>query len=45
MSSHNIDQCIDISQRILLLEEGKIIKDIINNEHSAEAILKSYFTK
>ena len=41
MSSHNIEHCIDISQRILLLEEGKII----NNEHSTEEILKSYFTK
>ena len=45
MSSHNIEHCIDISQRILLLEEGKIIKDVINNEHSTEEILKSYFTK
>ena len=43
ISSHNIQHTIDISQRILLLEKGNIIKDLDNTNKIAEAELQTYF--
>ena len=43
ISSHNIQHAIDISQRILLLEKGNIIKDLDNTNKVAEAELQTYF--
>lgn len=43
ISSHNLSFVSDISSRILLLEKGKLIKDLPNNEGSAEQELNDYF--
>lgn len=43
ISSHNLQHTIDISTRVALLEHGRIIKDLPNNEGSAEGELESYF--
>ncbi|MDD3036807.1 ABC transporter ATP-binding protein [Bacteroides sp.] len=43
ISSHNLDHTIDICPRIALLESGIIIKDLINENNSAEKELKDYF--
>lgn len=43
ISSHNLQHTIDISQRIILLENGKIVKDLNNQSQSAEKELEQYF--
>ena len=43
VSSHNLQHTIDISNRIVLLENGKVIHDIDNRERQAQAILENYF--
>lgn len=43
VSSHNLMSVTDISSRILLLEKGKIIKDLVNDNTSAINELKDYF--
>jgi len=43
ISSHNLSFVSDISSRILLLEKGKLIKDLPNNEGSAINELNEYF--
>ena len=43
VSSHNLQHTVDISSRIVLLENGKVIQDIDNREHHAQAILENYF--
>jgi ABC-2 type transport system ATP-binding protein len=43
ISSHNLQHTIDISTRITLLEDGTVIKDLINQAGSAEDELNSYF--
>ncbi len=43
ISSHNLSFVSDISTRILLLEKGKLIKDLPNNEKSAISELNDYF--
>ncbi|MCR4994557.1 MAG: ABC transporter ATP-binding protein [Bacteroidales bacterium] len=43
ISSHNLSFVSDISTRILLLEKGKIIKDLSNKEGDAIAELNDYF--
>ena len=43
ISSHNLAHTIDISQRITLLEHGKIVKDLENIDRSAEQELNEYF--
>lgn len=43
ISSHNLSFVSDISTRILLLEKGKLIKDLANVEGNAIAELNSYF--
>ena len=43
VSSHNLQHTVDISERIVLLEHGKIIHDIDNKEKQAQDILENYF--
>lgn len=43
ISSHNLNHTVDISNRIALLENGVIIKDLPNDNKSAEAELEEYF--
>ena len=43
VSSHNLAHTIDISNRIALLEKGRIIKDLPNENGSAKAELEDYF--
>lgn len=43
ISSHNLNHTVDICQRIALLENGKIIRDIDNRDYSAEKELEDYF--
>lgn len=43
VSSHNLAHTIDISNRIALLEKGRIIKDFPNENGSAKAELEDYF--
>jgi len=43
VSSHNLQHTVDISNRIVLLEHGKVIYDIDNKEKQAQAILENYF--
>ena len=43
VSSHNLQHTIDISTRIVLLEHGRIVKDLPNHEGSAEQELDRYF--
>ncbi|MBR6264758.1 MAG: ABC transporter ATP-binding protein [Prevotella sp.] len=43
ISSHNLAHTIDICPRITLLEHGKIVKDLSNENHSAEEELNAYF--
>lgn len=43
ISSHNLNHTIDICPRIALLEHGVIIRDIHNENNSAEKELEDYF--
>ena len=43
VSSHNLQHTVDISNRIVLLEHGKVIQDIDNREKQAQTILENYF--
>lgn len=43
ISSHNLNFVADISSRILLLEQGRLIKDMKNNDGQAMAELNAYF--
>ena len=43
VSSHNLQHTVDISERIVLLEHGKVIQDIDNKEKQAQDILENYF--
>lgn len=43
ISSHNIGHTVDISTRIVLLENGKIIKDLPNTNKEAQETLNQYF--
>ena len=43
ISSHNLNHTVDISHRIALLENGVIIRDIANENGSAQAELENYF--
>ncbi len=43
VSSHNLQHTIDISNRIALLEHGVIVKDLPNENGSAEKELEDYF--
>lgn len=43
ISSHNLNHTVDICPRIALLEHGVIIRDIVNEDSSAEKELEIYF--
>lgn len=43
ISSHNLNFVSDISTRILLLEKGKLVKDLENTDGAAIAELNEYF--
>lgn len=43
ISSHNLDHIVDVSTRIILMENGKIINDINNQNNEASQILNDYF--
>lgn len=43
ISSHNLNHTVDVCPRIALLEHGVIIRDIINENNSAEKKLEDYF--
>lgn len=43
ISSHNLSHTVDISTRIVLLENGEIIRDINNIDNAAATELESYF--
>lgn len=43
VSSHNLSHTTDVCNRIALLENGIIIRDIDNADHTAELELESYF--
>ncbi len=43
ISSHNLNHTTDICRRIALLEKGVILKDLSNEDHSAEKELEEYF--
>ena len=43
ISSHNLNHTVDICPRIALLEKGIIIKDLVNENNSAEKELEEYF--
>lgn len=45
ISSHNLAHTIDICPRITLLEQGHIVKDLKNVDHSAAAELDAYFNQ
>ena len=43
ISSHNLNHTVDICSRIALMEHGKIIRDLMNENNSAEQELEDYF--
>ena len=43
ISSHNLSFVSEISTRILLLEKGRVIKDLVNEEGSSAQELEEYF--
>ena len=43
ISSHNLNHTVDVCPRIALLEHGVIIRDIQNENNSAEKELEDYF--
>lgn len=43
ISSHNLNHTVDICPKIALLEKGIIIKDLVNENNSAEKELEEYF--
>ena len=43
ISSHNLNHTVDVCPRSALLEHGVIIRDIINEDNSAEKELEDYF--
>ena len=43
VSSHNLQHTVEISTRIALLEKGRIIRDLSNDNRSAQEQLSDYF--
>ena len=43
VSSHNLQHTVEISTRIALLEKGRIIRDLTNDNRSAQEQLSDYF--
>ena len=42
-SSHNLNHTVDVCPRIAVLEHGVIIRDLVNENNSAEKELEDYF--
>lgn len=45
ISSHNLQHTIDISNRLLLLEKGKLLRDTVNDHKEAVSEIENYFNK
>lgn len=45
VSSHNLTHTIDISKRIVLMEKGKVIRNISGNDKNARQELEEYFIR
>lgn len=45
VSSHNLSHTIDISTRIVVMEHGKIVKDLDNSHEETRTELEEYFNK
>ena len=45
VSSHNLSHTVDISNRIVVMEHGKIVMDLNNDGEEAKARLEEYFNK
>ena len=45
ISSHNLAHTTDISSRIVVMEHGKVVKDLQNDNEQARNELKEYFSK
>lgn len=43
ISSHNLGHTVDISTRVLLMEQGRVVSDIDNRQGKAAAELNDYF--
>lgn len=43
ISSHNLQHLVDVSTRVVLLENGKIIEDLANDNQQALTALNDYF--
>ena len=43
LSSHNLQHTVDISTRVLLLEHGRVMKDLDNTHQQAREALTDYF--
>lgn len=45
ISSHNVAHTTNISDRIIIMEKGRIIKDLKNEEEKTETELETYFSQ
>ena len=43
ISSHNLQHLVDVSTRVVLLEDGKVIEDLANDNQQALTALNDYF--
>ena len=43
VSSHNLQHTVDISSRVVLMEHGKVVKDLDNKDGAATVQLQTYF--
>lgn len=43
ISSHNLQHLVDVSNRVVLLEDGQVIKDLGNDNQQALTALNNYF--
>lgn len=43
ISSHNLQHLVDVSTRVVLLEDGKVIEDLANDNRQALTALNDYF--
>ena len=43
VSSHNLQHTVDISSRVVLMEHGKVVKDLDNKDGGASLQLQTYF--
>lgn len=43
ISSHNLQHLVDVSNRVVLLEDGKVIEDLANDNQQALTALNDYF--